>query len=214
MAVGGPPGAVRLAGVIPTTLPGALPSSDAVKTNLDRARQLLKEANAGDLKGQLSFSTGHVFYGVQFGIVAEKVQADLAKVGIQLTLDGLPSGIALQKYRDAKDQLGIWAWAADYPDVSDYLVFAPGRTVGKRAGWMPDASPEAQALAQLATRAETEVDTPKRVALYQQFNRRVAEIGPFAPMFQPVAPYAFRSSIRGVVLASTWFVDYTTVRKG
>jgi peptide/nickel transport system substrate-binding protein len=208
------PGSVRLAGVIPTTLPGALPSSEAAKTDLDRAKQLLKEANPGDLKGQLSFSTGNVFYGVQFGIVAEKVQADLAKVGIQITLDGLPSSIALQKYREAKDQLGIWAWAADYPDVSDYLVFVPGRTVGKRAGWLADASPDTQALAELATKAETEVDNAKRVSLYQQVNRKIAEIGPFAPMFQPVAPYAFRSTLRGVVLASTWFIDYTTVKKG
>jgi|SRR5579864_149783 len=208
------PGSVRLAGVIPTTLPGALPSSEAVKTDLDRAKQLLKDANPGDLKGQLSFSTGNVFYGVQFGIVAEKVQADLAKVGIQITLDGLPSSIALQKYRDAKDQLGIWAWAADYPDVSDYLVFVPGRTVGKRAGWPADASPDTQALADLATKAETEIDNAKRVSLYQQVNRKIAEIGPFAPMFQPVAPYAFRSTLRGVVLASTWFIDYTTVKKG
>jgi peptide/nickel transport system substrate-binding protein len=208
------PGSVRLEGVIPTNLPGALPSSGAIKTDLEKARQLLKEANVGDVKGQLSFSTGRVFYGVQFGIVAEKVQADLAKVGIQLALDGLPSSVALQKYRDAKNQLGVWAWAADYPDVSDYLVFVPGRTVAKRAGWPADASPQAQELAQLAAKAETEVDNAKRVALYQQVNRKIAEIGPFAPLFQPVAPYAFRSNLRGVSLASTWFVDYAAVRKG
>jgi peptide/nickel transport system substrate-binding protein len=208
------PGSVRLAGIIPTNLPGALPSGDAVKTDLDRARQLLKEANVGDVKGQLSFSTGRVFYGVQFGIVAEKVQADLAKVGIQLALDGLPSSVALQKYRDAKNQVGVWAWAADYPDVSDYLVFVPGRTVAKRAGWPVDAGPQAQELAQLASKAETEVDNGKRVALYQQVNRKIAEIGPYVPLFQPVAPYAYRSNLRGVTLASTWFVDYAAVRKG
>jgi peptide/nickel transport system substrate-binding protein len=208
------PGSVRLAGVIPTNLPGALPSGEAVKTDLDRARQLLKEANAGDLKGQLSFSTGRVFYGVEFGIVAEKVQQDLAKVGIQVALDGLPSSVALQKYRDAKNQLGVWAWAADYPDVSDYLVFVPGRTVAKRAGWPSDSSPQAQELSQLAAKAETEVDNAKRAALYRQVNRKIAEIGPYVPLFQPVAPYAFRSTLKGVTLASTWFVDYAAVRKG
>jgi peptide/nickel transport system substrate-binding protein len=207
------PGAVQLAGVIPSNLPGALPSGEAVRTNLDRARQLLKEANAGDLKGTLSFSTGHIFYGVQFGIIAQKVQADLAKIGIALSLDGLPFSVALQKYRDAKDQLGIWAWAADYPDVSDYLVFVPGRTVGERAGWAPDSSPQAQDVVRLATQAETEIDDAKRVALYQRLNRLIAEVGPYVPLYQPVAPYAFRSDLRGVTLASTWFVDYTTVRR-
>jgi peptide/nickel transport system substrate-binding protein len=207
------PGSVRLTGVIPTNLPGALPSSDAVKTDLDRARQLLKEANVGEVKGQLSFSTGRIFYGVNFGVVAEKVQADLVKVGIRLELDGLPTSVALQKYRDAKDQLGIWAWAADYPDVSDYLVFVPGRTVAKRAGWPADAGAQAQELAQLAAKAETEPDNPKRVALYQQVNRKIADIGPYVPLFQPVAPYAYRSNLRGISLAATWFVDYMAARK-
>jgi len=207
------PGSVRLTGVIPTNLPGALPSGDAVKTDLERARQLLKESNVGEVKGQLSFSTGRIFYGVNFGIVAEKVQADLAKVGIRIELDGLPSSVALQKYRDAKNQLGIWAWAADYPDVSDYLVFVPGRTVARRAGWPADASPQAQELSLLAAKAETEVDNAKRIALYQQVNRKIADSGPYVPLFQPVAPYAFRSNLRGVTLAPTWFVDYMAVRK-
>ena len=37
----------------------------------------------------------------------------------------------------------MWSWAADYPDGQNFLVYAPGRTVGKRAGWLPEASPEA-----------------------------------------------------------------------
>jgi peptide/nickel transport system substrate-binding protein len=207
------PGAVRLAGVIPTNLPGAMPASEAVKTDLARARQLLKEANVEQITGTLSFSSAHIFYGVQFGIVAQKVQADLARVGIQLNLDGLPYSVALQKYRDAKDQIGIWAWAADYPDVSDYLVFVPGRTVGNRAGWAADASPEAEQLVALAKQAESEVDSAKRIALYQRVDRTIARIGPYVPLYQPVAPYAFRSNLRGVALASTWFVDYAAVRK-
>src|SRR4029077_5347992 len=121
-----------------------------------------------------------VFYGVHTNLIAQKVQQDLAAVGIKIVLNGLPYSVAIQQYREGKNQLGVWAWAADYPDVSDYLVFVPGRTVAKRAGWPADASPQAQELAQLAAKAETEVDNAKRVALYQQVNRKIGEIGPFA----------------------------------
>ncbi len=207
------PGAVRLAGIIPTNLPGAMPGSAAAKQDVARAKQLLGEANAGNLTGTLSFSTGNVFYGVEFGIVAQKVQSDLAKVGITLNLDGLPSSVALQKFRDGKDQLGLWAWAADFPDVSDYLVFVPGRTVGKRAGWLDTASPEAQQLAALANKAQAEVDPRRRASLYQQVDRTIAQIGPYVPLYQPVAPYVYRNNLRNVALASTWFVDYAAVRK-
>jgi ABC-type transport system substrate-binding protein len=78
---------------------------------------------------------------------------------------------------------------------------------------MPDASAEAQQITQLAKTTETEVDTAKRVALYQRLNRMIASYGPWAPLFQPVTPYAFRSNVRGVTFASAWMVDYYTVSK-
>jgi ABC-type transport system substrate-binding protein len=51
------------------------------------------------------------------------------------------------------------------------------------------------------------------VALYQRLNRMIASYGPWAPLFQPVTPYAFRSNVRGVTFASAWMVDYYTVSK-
>jgi peptide/nickel transport system substrate-binding protein len=206
-------GALRQAGIIPNNFPGALPAREAAKTDRERAKALLREANAGEVAGTLTFASDLVFYGVHSNLIAQKVQEDLATVGIKITLNGLPYSVAIQQYRDGKNQLGIWQWAADYPDVSDYLVFVPGRTVAKRTGWMPDAGPEAQQIAQLAKTTETEVDTAKRVALYQRLNRMIAQQGPWAPLFQPVVPYAFRSNVRGVTFASAWMVDYYTVSK-
>ena len=71
-------------------------------------------------------------------LLAQKVQADLNAAGMRITLNGLPRTTALQLYRDGKNQLGVWSWAADYPDGNDFLVYGPGRTVGKRAGWLPE----------------------------------------------------------------------------
>jgi peptide/nickel transport system substrate-binding protein len=207
------PGAIRIAGVIPTNFPGALPSSEALNTNRERAKALLSEANLGEISGTLTYASDLVFYGVQASLIAQKVQEDLAAVGIKIALNGLPYTVSIQQYREGKNQLGIWQWAADYPDVSDYLVFIPGRTVAKRAGWLPNASPQSQEVARLGREAETEVDTAKRIALYQKWNRMVAEHGPWAPLFQPVVPYAFRSNISGVTFASAWMVDYYTVGK-
>jgi len=208
------PGAIRLAGTIPTNFPGALPSSEAVPTDRARARELLKEANLGPLSGVLTYSSDLVFYGVQNSVIAEKVQQDLAAVGIRISLNGLPTALALQQYRDGKNQLGIWAWAAVFPDVSYYLGFVPGRTVAVRAGWPADATPETRQLADLGREAEREVNDAKRAALYLKLNRTIAQIGPWAPMFQPVVPYAFRSNVRGVTFASSWEVDYYAVGKG
>ena len=212
LAIAGP-GAGRLAGVIPTTFPGALDPRQAVRTDREKAKSLLKEANLGDVKGALSYASDSTIWGVQMSLLAQKIQADLAAVGIAISLNGLPRTTALQLYRDGKNQLGVWSWAADYPDGQNFLVYAPGRTVGKRAGWLPEAGPEARELAQLATDAETEVDPGKGASLYRKFEERLTQIGPYAPLFQPAVPYAFRSTVHGVTFNSVWGVDFWTVGK-
>jgi len=207
------PGAVRLAGVIPVVFPGAADPKQGARTDRDRARALLKEANLGEVKGTLTYATDSTIFGVQVGLLAQKIQADLTAVGITLALNGLPRATALQLYRDGKNQVSVWSWAADYPDGQNFLVYAPGRTVGKRAGWLPEASPEAREIAQIAADAETERDPTKSASLYRKLDERLAQSGPYAPLFQPAMPYAFRSNVQGVTFSSVWGIDFWTVTK-
>jgi peptide/nickel transport system substrate-binding protein len=208
-------GASRLAGIIPTLFPGSLDPSEAPKTDQDKARDLIAKAGVGAVSGALSYASDSTIWGVEMNVLAQKIQSDLAEVGITMTLDGLPTTTSLQKYRDGKDQVGVWSWAADFPDAADFLVYLPGRTVGKRAGWPADFNDEAKALVKLGESAETEVDDAKRVDLYQQVEHKIAEIGPYAPLFQPAVPYAFRSDLSGVSFNSVWGVDlYAVARKG
>ena len=212
LAIAGP-GAVRLAGVIPTTFPGALDPRQAVRTDREKAKALLREANLGEVKGAITYASDSTIWGVQMSLLAQKLQADLAAVGMAISLNGLPRATALQAYRDGKNQIGVWSWAADYPDGQNFLVYGPGRTVGKRAGWLPEASAEARELAQLAADAEAEGDPGKSAALYRKFEERLTLIGPYAPLFQPAVPYAFRSGVQGVTFNSVWGVDFWTVAK-
>lgn len=207
------PGAVQLAGIIPAVFPGALDPSEATKTDQDKARSLIAEAKLDAVSGELSYASDSVIWGVEMNILAQKIQSDLAEVGIEMTLDGLPRSTALQKYRDAKDQVGIWSWAADFPDASDFMVYLPGRTVGTRAGWPADASDEAAALVKLGEQAESTVDDTERVDLYHQVENTLREIGPYAPLFQPAVPYAYRADLDGVTFNSVWGVDLYAVSR-
>ena len=205
-------GATRLAGIIPKNFAGALPDSEAVSTDPEKAKSVLADAGMSDVQGELSYATGSVIWGVPVEILAQKVQADLAAVGINVSLDGLPRAAALQKYREGKDQLGLWSWAADYPSPIDFLVYAPGGVVGLRAGWPADASSTAQDIADLSQQASMETDDAKRAQLLEQVNRQLAEAGPYAPMFQPAALYAFRSDLDGVTFSTIWGVDFKAVK--
>ncbi len=206
------PGAVRAAGVIPTNLPGSRPTREAAKTDRERARQLLREANLGDVSGTFIFGVGLQGYGVDVGLLAQKIQQDLAAVGIKLALNALPYPVWIDLVRGGKVPIGIAGWNADYMAASNYLVWLPGRAVaGRRFGWLPESSPQAQETARLGHQAETEVNTAKRIALYQEVDRRIAEAGLFVPLYQPAVSIAYRSNLRGVTYTTGWYVDYGTI---
>lgn len=207
------PGAVRLAGIIPTVFPGALDPAEATVTDQEMARGLISEAALDSVTGELSYASDSTIWGVQMNVLAQKIQSDLAEVGIELALDGLPRTTALQKYRDAQNQVGVWSWAADFPDTSNFLVYLPGRTVGTRAGWPADYSDETEALVALGNEAESTVDDAERVEMYHEIENTIREIGPYAPLFQPAVPYAYRSDLSGVTFNSVWGVDLYAVSR-
>jgi peptide/nickel transport system substrate-binding protein len=212
MALAGP-GAVRLAGMLTPAFPGALPASEAIETDRGRAKALLKEANVTDVRGKLSYVSGWIRFGVQIDPVVQKIQADLATVGIHVELNGMPILAIKQLFRGGNAQFLVYSWAPDYADQDDYLVFLPGRLVGNYAHWTPESSPEARRLAALGAQAETEIDPQKRVALYQEVDRGLAQ-GPWVPLFVPAMPFAYRSNIHGATYNAIWELDLAAISKG
>lgn len=205
-------GAQPLAGLMPTVFPGALEPRFAFKTDRDRARALLREAGVGEVTGKISHYQA-TLSGVEVPLLAQKIQADLAAAGIRIELNSLPPPQAVQEWRAGKSQVGVFRWVADYPDASDYLIFLPGGNVGLRVQWKEDASPAARELVAMGKAAKTEVDRRKRVSLYQQLQRRLVEVGPFIPLFQPAIPFAFRANVQGVTYHSVWGPDFFTINK-
>ena len=207
------PGTRRSAGVIPPSFPGARPTSEAVKTDKQRARALLQQANLTNLEGTFFYSSTYAGFGLDLAVLAQKIQQDLAAIGIKLKIVDEPYVTEVTQYRQGKLPMGIGGWLADYMDQSDYLVFLPGRTVGKRLQWFVDSSPEAREIAKLGEQTETEVDPAKVIGLYQQLDRRLSEQGPYIPLYQPAVSIAYRSNLKGVTYTTGWYVDYSTISK-
>jgi len=207
------PGAQRMAGVIPNDLPGALDPREAFKTDLTKARALIKESGLSQVNGRLMFASDATSYGIQYSLLAQKIQSDLAAVGITVALNGLPGTLELGEYRGGRAPALFGGYAADYPDATDFLVYLPGQLVGKRMNWPANASPEAQELAGWGDQAVQESDAKARVALLQKVQRRLLEIGPYAPLFTPALPYGYRTDLRGVTYNSVWEVDFYPIRR-
>ena len=72
------------------------------------------------------------FVGINFGTFAQKIQADLAEAGIDVSLAPTEVGVALESYREGKEPFGLWIRLSDYRDSVNYVEFLPGGVVGKR----------------------------------------------------------------------------------
>ncbi|MEP0762500.1 MAG: ABC transporter substrate-binding protein [Chloroflexota bacterium] len=200
-------GANTPAAMVPIGFAGALDPSEALTRDLDMARSLLAEAGYPDgFEINLEYPDWN-YIGTDFNIVAQKVQADLAEVGIKATLVPQEFQMSLEAYRGGRQGFSLWLWNPDYQDTLDYVEFLPGGVVGNRANWT-DANADPEILA-LRDAVKVETDAAKRNELFREIQLYEQESGPFVPLFQPGVHFAFRSDLQGFSYNGQWRVDLT-----
>ena len=198
-------------GVTPGTnltvgLLGAYGEDKAFTRDVDRARELLTEAGYPDgIDVTLSYPD-FTNEGVDMNINAQKIQADLAEVGINVTLNPGEVQVALETYRTGQDGFSYWFWRPDILDPLDVLSFLPeGKVGGERANWH-DADAD-QEIIDLRDQAKVESDSDARVALFAQIQDYLQQSGPWAPFNVPPTKKAFQSNIEGFVWHPQWQLD-------
>ena len=196
-------GATRPGGVIPSLFVGALPTEDGAKRDVAAAKASLAKAGYAGQAVPLAFANDLTVQGVSLQTIAAAVQAQLKEVGINATLAPAPVASELDAYRGAKEHLGLWYWGPDYPAPSDYLAFAPGGVVGKRASWATGAKPD---IDDLTTKAAT-AGADQRAAAYQAWQKALNTSGPFIPLVQPAQNVASASSLSKLGLNPVWKID-------
>jgi len=198
--------AITPATIVPYGFLGAWGPDRAFKRDLDKARELLAEAGYPDgFDIEMEYPTKFARSGVDFDIIAEKVQADLAEVGINVTLKPGELMTALARYRAGEEGFAFWMWGADYYDVSDYLEFLPEGIVGLRAQWTDERAD--QEIKDLRDAAEVEMDDDKRVEIWSDIQAYLQQHGPFVPLVQPGMAVATQQYVKGYVFNPDWKVD-------
>lgn len=197
-------GSVQTPGVVPTVFTGTLPSSADTRTNLALARSYLAKSGLGHPTVTLNYPTGIQVNGINFGDMAARVQQDLQQVGITVDLAPQSVQVALQTYRGGQEQMGLWEWGPDFPDPSDYLVFAPGNLVGLRAGWTAKDSP---GIATLAKKAAETTGTAARQSVFEAYQRQLNLHSPFMPLIQTAQVVIATKSVKNVQGNGLWLVD-------
>jgi peptide/nickel transport system substrate-binding protein len=185
---------------LPEGFPAAL-KANPFHRDLARAKELLAKAGlAGGFEATLDHAS------IQpTADIAQAVQANLAEIGITVTLVAGDSRQVFTRTRARQHQLALLAWGPDYfdpntnaetfnenPDNSDT---ARNKTLCWRNSWQ-DADLTARAIA-----AAHETDAARRIAEYKSMQRDSQNRSPFAIMLQQKEVAAVRKAVSGFDLA-------------
>ena len=193
-------------------LPGAFGQDRAMERDLDRARELLSSAGYPDgFDIQLSYPD-FTFGGVNLSTNAQKIQADLAEVGINVELQPLEVQVALEGYRTGQQAFAYWFWGPDILDPVDFLSFLPqGKVAEERTNWTEDMAPPE--ILDLIAQARVEADPDARLDVFEQLQVFAQESGAYAPFSVPAIQTAYRSDLQGYVWHPEWSVDVTLLSR-
>jgi peptide/nickel transport system substrate-binding protein len=109
-------------GPVPKSMWGHNPNLPKYEYNLDKAKQLVEES--GIPKNQLKMSIAYIATSQEYENCAQLLQANLARIGIQLELKGGPWGTIWKnaKNLETAPNLQSMTWWPAYPTPNDWLV--------------------------------------------------------------------------------------------
>jgi peptide/nickel transport system substrate-binding protein len=158
------------------------------KTDIDKAKQLMKEAGVSGFETNLYHNDA-----TPRPEVGQVIQASLAKIGIKVTLNKMVGSQLMPLYRAQKTDLFLGGWGPDYNDPhTNAQPFADptAKQLAYRNAY------ENEQTAKMIQDAGVEMDEAKRIALYQAANKIIQEDGPFAFLYQQLAQHAVRNTVQ------------------
>ncbi len=182
-----------------------------INQNVAKAKALLKRAGyANGFSVKMGYdTTPPTFDGVLFEPIANKIQNDLARVGIKVTLDPQTDSVLLPAYRAQKLQMILYNWGVEYPDPNDYAgPFSPGGGPAKRMFYTWDKN-----LTNIVTQADSIADAGKRTALYRTVQQTWLDESPWIGLVQPQNIVVLGSNLKGYTYSPIYTDDFRQVSK-
>jgi peptide/nickel transport system substrate-binding protein len=201
-------GAVQAAGLVPSTIPGSLPASEAIKSDADKAKSEIAASGITSPSLTLTYPSDINVNGVTFATFAQRVQADLQAIGFQVKLEAIPATTYLTKWRTGKMEFTMTYSYPDYMDTTSMLSYLPGGSDAVRAGWPEGADPTLEAAG--ATMGST-VDTAQRAAQAQDIQRTLNQKSPYVPLIQTAQTIVGSANLTGLELDPSWTLDVAAV---
>jgi peptide/nickel transport system substrate-binding protein len=196
-------------GIVPSMVLGALDESECVTQDLDRARAALERSGLDDPSITMEYISDFVTDGISHGTLSERIQSQLAEVGITVELRSSPLATQLDRYRSNTTPMHFWTVSMRHPDVSSYVVaFSDGGGNAAPAGLTADTLPAAQELADQILSATSDAE---REPLVEEWQRVLNEEGPYVTLFQSSRVLVGADDLTGLESHPLYVVDFRNI---
>ncbi|WP_022704818.1 ABC transporter substrate-binding protein [Pseudorhodobacter ferrugineus] len=198
---------------LPKTYLGAS-TENPFSLNIEKAKELLAAAGVENLEVEIGVREAQ-----ERIEMAQSFQNTAAQAGVKVNITVGTGSQILDRYRARELDLSLESWGPDYPD--------PQTNAGTFA-YNPDNSLEAQGTGYLAWRlawdtsefnpmteaAVQEVDTEKRIAMYNELQAKFRDESPFVMMFQQSEQNGVRDNVMNFTTGQAISAaDYSKVTK-
>ncbi len=166
--------------------------------DLEKARTLMAEAGYADGFEVTLTCASNNSEGLEWTTIAQKVQQDLAEIGITVKIETLETTLVYEKMREGTMPFYIMFWSPDYYDINNQTAaFLPGvgddgTAYGNRSKW--ERTPENEILWTLASQIQVETDEARRAELSEELQREYAKDNPLAFLLQHPKTFAYSTN--------------------
>ncbi len=184
-------------GIIPPGMLGYDPNRPGYPYDPERARKLLAEAGyPGGFEVVFSTHNRARIYSPVGIRLSERIQQDLALVGIRAKLDQMEFPTFLERQKSREYTMSNSGWISDNGDPDNFLF----ELVGREDNSLNYENPEAT---RLMRQAAAEKDVARREQMYQEAEAMVAQSPPMVPLNHAKQIMAIRKGIDGFIMHPT-----------
>ena len=187
-----PTGSVAATQFMPPLIFGYTEGFEDLSYDPELARQLLADSGLElPLEVTLNYRDVVRTYLPSPGVVATDIQAQLAEIGINVTIEVMESGAFLDAQDRGELPFHLLGWGADYPDATNFLDVHFGQ--GASAGF-GEKYPE---IVELLNAASVTSDPATRLDLYAQVNDLIRDNAIVVPVAHGASVVACKAGIVG-----------------
>jgi peptide/nickel transport system substrate-binding protein len=182
----------------PVGMLGENPAVKAYPHDLAKAKALLAQAGLPHFATELYYPTSPRPYMPEPQRIAETIQADLAQVGIDVTLEPYEFGVFLHKVQNGEHPMCLIGWTGDNGDPDDFmypLLDQDSAIVGEAQNYSFWRDP---AFHKLMLAGQETPEGPARAAIYRAANAMINDQEPAISITHSVVSFAAKSSIAGI----------------